>query len=123
MGGHLVLVKAILSAIPIYAFMALQPPVWAIKAIDKGRCSFLWKETDSVASGHCLMAWSTVCRLKSFSGLGLRNLHLLGNALRIHWLWLQWTNLFSTWQVLPILANNSELALFQSSLRVRIGNG
>lgn len=33
--GRLVLAKMVLTARPIYAFMALAPPLWVIKEIDK----------------------------------------------------------------------------------------
>jgi hypothetical protein len=34
---------------------------WVIKAIDKKRRVFLWKGTDAVQEGRCLVAWSQVC--------------------------------------------------------------
>jgi hypothetical protein len=41
--GRAVLVKSVLSAIPVYHLIALQCPKWVVKAIDKIRRGFLWK--------------------------------------------------------------------------------
>lgn len=87
-GGRLVVVKSVLVTIPIYAFMALDTTAWVIKAIDKRQRAFLWKGTDNVTRGHCLVACPAVCKPTEFRGLGLHNRLVLGNTLRIQWLWL-----------------------------------
>lgn len=40
--GQLILVKAVLSAIPVQLLIAIDIPKWFLRAIDKWRISFLW---------------------------------------------------------------------------------
>jgi hypothetical protein len=58
--GHLVLVKAVLSSVPIYIMLALELPKWVFKAIDKRRRDFLWKEQGDANGGNCLVSWETI---------------------------------------------------------------
>jgi hypothetical protein len=54
--GRNVLVKAVLTAIPIHHLMVLQCPKWVLKAIDKIRRDFLWKGRRDIRGGT---AWLT----------------------------------------------------------------
>ena len=85
--GRLVLVKVVLTAIPIYHLIALDLPKWVIKAIDKKRRGFLWKGHQQANGGNCLVAWEKVQRPLEYGGLGIHNLDLFGCALKIRWLW------------------------------------
>jgi hypothetical protein len=76
--GHLVLVKVVLTAVPIYLLIALDLPKWFIKAIDKKRRGFLWKGHQQANGGNCLVAWEKVQRPLQYGGLGIHNLELLG---------------------------------------------
>jgi hypothetical protein len=60
--GRTILVKVKLSTIPVHTTLAISIPPWVIHCIDKRRRSFLWKGSDSVSGGHCLLAWPKVCR-------------------------------------------------------------
>lgn len=50
LGGRLVLINAVLSAVPVYAMAALELPSLVMRAIDGLRRSFLWTGGDH-ASG------------------------------------------------------------------------
>ena len=58
--GRKILVQFVLISKLIYLAMALDLPTWALKAIDKIRRGFLWKERKDIKGGHCLLAWSKV---------------------------------------------------------------
>jgi hypothetical protein len=49
--GRNVLVKAVLTAIPIHHLMVLQCLKWVLKAIDKIRRGFLWKGRRDIRGG------------------------------------------------------------------------
>jgi hypothetical protein len=54
--GRLVMVKVVLSSIPVYSMLALDLPKWVTKAINKIRRCFLWKGQEQVHGGHCLVS-------------------------------------------------------------------
>jgi len=64
---------------------------WALKKIDRVRRSFLWKGAADANGGHCLVRWAKTNRPKKFGGLGILDLELFSRALRLRWLWLEWT--------------------------------
>lgn len=121
-GGRLVLTKSVLIAMPIYHLMALNPLAWVLKQIDKCRRAFLWKGSESVSGGSCMVVWSSVCRPLECGGLGIHNLSVLRCALRIWWLWLQRTWESRPWRSLACFTSRTERELFQSSISVKLGN-
>lgn len=60
--GRMILVRVVLSAIPIFQMLAITQPKWFDKLLDKIRRSFLWTGKCSVSGGKCLVRWNNVCR-------------------------------------------------------------
>lgn len=82
-GGRLVLLNAVLDALPTFATGAMELPPALLKAIEGLRRVFLWNSADRVTGTKCLVAWSAVCRPKEEGGLGIKQLlakkHLSAN--------------------------------------------
>ncbi|KAK1685445.1 hypothetical protein QYE76_046293 [Lolium multiflorum] len=65
-GGRIVLINAVLNALPTYAMAAMLLPPPVLKALDALHRSFLWAAADHVSGAQCLVAcahWSSVCSL------------------------------------------------------------
>ncbi|WVZ92634.1 hypothetical protein U9M48_038683, partial [Paspalum notatum var. saurae] len=73
--------------------------------------------------GHCLVNWPTVSRPKDLGGLGVLDLDKFSRALRLRWLWQEWTNDEKPWAGLQVPCNKEDNLLFQAFTRVTLGNG
>jgi hypothetical protein len=85
--GRLTLIKTTLAVMPVYTMVSYALPTLVIKAFVKIFRAFLWSGSKSTHSGKCLMAWNQVQRPLSLGGLGVKDLKLMGHALRLCWLW------------------------------------
>jgi hypothetical protein len=118
-GERLVLINAVLDALPTYAMGAMELPARMLAALDKLRRAFLWDIVDRISGAKCLVAWDVVCRSKAQGGHGVRSLkaqnaylqlkllHRLHNATDESWPRWVWSSLAG----LPL-----ELACHSSSL-------
>jgi hypothetical protein len=92
-GGRVVLLNAVLDAIPTFSMAALELPPALLRAIEALRRAFLWNMTGTVSGAKCLMAWEAVCRPKQEGGLGLKCLAAKNECLQlklVHRLWPCW---------------------------------
>ncbi|KAM0919143.1 hypothetical protein ACQ4PT_008401 [Festuca glaucescens] len=114
----------VLSTLPIFALTALKLPKGFFLAFKKIRHPFTWgAEENDLAGGKCKIAWSKVCSPLDRGRLGLPNLSLFGRALRLRWLWYEWTYRGRPWVGMPIPCDRTDRDLFAAATRVRIGDG
>lgn len=66
--SRLILVKAVLTAIPLHLLLVLDVPRWFIKVVDKIRRGFFWKGRRDTRGGNCPIAWERVTRPISLGG-------------------------------------------------------
>jgi exonuclease III len=121
--GRLKLVNSVLTSIPTYFLIAFSIKKWAIKKIDKIRRAFLWKGTDSVNGGCCLVQWAKVQRPKHLGGLGVLDLEMFSRALRLRWLWYQWVDPERPWVGTEVPCNDVDKQLFRASTTVVVSDG
>jgi hypothetical protein len=96
---------------------------WEFKKLDKLRRGFLWKGPDEAKGGHCLVRWSKVQRPKQLGGLGILDLEIFGRALRLRWLWYEWTEPDRPWVGTEVPCNEVDKHFFRMSTTVTVGNG
>ena len=112
-----------LRAVPIYAMLAENLPIWARKEIDAICRKFFWAGSDQSIRGKCMVAWPEVCRPTQLGGLGISDLKLTSYALQTKWLWLQQTDQDRAWSQLPIQTTPQVQAFFRASTFTAIGDG
>ncbi|WVZ85537.1 hypothetical protein U9M48_032454 [Paspalum notatum var. saurae] len=115
--GRLVLVKAVLSSVPIYLMLALELP----KRSTRGEGGFFGQ--GDANGGNYIVSWDVVQRPPQYGGLGILNLEMLGWALRIRWLWLEKTDASRPWAGLPVQVHRNAKALFDVAVVSVVGNG
>jgi hypothetical protein len=123
LAGRTALVRFVLSAIPVYLFLAMNVPKWVINKIDRIRKGFVWRGRKEANGGSCLVAWDIVTRPLKYGGLGIPNLQHMCWALQTKWLWLQKTDRNRPWHGLSIPIQQHVKDLFATSLFTHVGNG
>jgi hypothetical protein len=121
--GRLKLLNASLSSIPTYFLTVFAPKKWFLKRINKIRRGFLWKGSEDVNGGHCLVNWRKVQMPKKLGGLGVHELEYFSRALRLRWLWYQWHEVDRLWVASDVPCNDIDRQLFRLSTVVILGNG
>ena len=123
LAGRTVLVRFVLTAIPIHLLVAIKVPKWFLRAVDKIRRGFLWTGRKNTNGGNCLVAWEKVMRPIDLVGLGIHNLEILGWALQMRWLWLEKTISDRPWAGLQIPVYSNTTAMFACAITTTVGNG
>jgi hypothetical protein len=73
-GDRIVLLNAILDALPIFAMGVVQLPPALLRIIKGLRQAFLWNTVGAPSGAKCLVKWAAACRSKNEGGLGIKNL-------------------------------------------------
>ncbi|KAJ4765712.1 RNA-directed DNA polymerase (reverse transcriptase)-related family protein [Rhynchospora pubera] len=84
--GRLVMIKAVLMALPVYAVSLEMFPKRVIREINSLLAKFLWGKTnqDRYLS---FIAWHKVCKPLELGGLGIKDLQFFGEALFQNVVW------------------------------------
>eukprot|EP00253_Pinus_taeda_P008637 PITA_08637 len=88
LASRVVLIKAVLQAMPLYLFSILAAPKWVLKRLRNLQRDFLWGSTETNRK-WALVKWDKVCKPKIQGGIGLRdpeNSNTIMNA-KIWWQW------------------------------------
>lgn len=88
--GRRVLVRFVLTAIPMFALSVLRPPKKLLSQVDKVHRRFLWAQEKEISGGQCKVKWAKVCSPTDRGGLGILDLERFSRVLRLRWLWLEW---------------------------------
>ena len=79
--SRLVVIKAVISAMPNFLMCALKVHYTQLDHADKSIRTFLWHGKDIEKKGKCLVKWEKVCMPKAAGGLGVINLREQNKAL------------------------------------------
>jgi hypothetical protein len=120
--SRLMLIKSIIAARPIHHILVSELPDWLLEEIAKFLRGFFWAGKKKAYGGACLAAWDCISRPTRFGGLGVKDLKLLGLALRARWEWLERTDPSRPWQGLNMLQDSAS-KLFQNFATACIGDG
>jgi hypothetical protein len=121
--GRRELVRSVLSAILVYLLTSIRVPKQVLEDIDKLRHRFLWAGDSEILGGKCKVAWTLVAKPVDFNRLGVIELERFNRALRLRWLWFQWTNPEHPWIGTEVPIDSTDLALFSAATTVTVRNG
>ncbi|KAK2393020.1 hypothetical protein QL285_055002 [Trifolium repens] len=86
LGGRVVLLNSVLSAIPIFYLSLFKMPVGVWKKLVRLQRRFLWGGAAG-ASKINWVRWMDVCRHKKEGGLGVKDLRIMNISLLSKWKW------------------------------------
>ncbi|BAT16930.1 Os12g0428401 [Oryza sativa Japonica Group] len=110
-------------ALPVHYMTVLQLPRWAIKDIERKCRGFLWKGQEEISGGHCLVSWRKVCSPIEKGGLGVKDLNLFGQALRLKWLAKSLEQKDRPWTLATFRPGSDVEEIFRSVAEHIIGDG
>lgn len=121
--GRRELVRSVLSALPVYLMTSLHPPKQLFQDLDKARRRFLWAGDSDLHGGKCKVAWEAVAKPTVFGGLGIVDLEKFSRALRIRWLWFEWTAAERPWNGMQLPVDSMDQAIFNAATKITVFSG
>ncbi|CAJ2651349.1 unnamed protein product [Trifolium pratense] len=85
-GGRLVLLKSVLTSLPVYFLSFFKAPSGTISAIESILIKFFWGGCEDIRKTSWIN-WKTICLRKEYGGLGVRQLKEFNLALLGKWCW------------------------------------
>ncbi|GAU29337.1 hypothetical protein TSUD_227080 [Trifolium subterraneum] len=86
MGGRLILLKSVLSSMPVYFLSFFKAPAGIISSLNSIFCQFLWGGSEENQK-MVWIKWDSVCLNKKNGGLGVRRLREFNFSLLGKWIW------------------------------------
>jgi hypothetical protein len=86
LGGRIVLINAVLNALPIFYLSYIRMPAKVWKEVVKIQRNFFWRGL-SLKRRMCWVKWEDICKPKNEGGLGVKNLHVMNLSLLAKWRW------------------------------------
>ncbi|KAE8716020.1 hypothetical protein F3Y22_tig00110156pilonHSYRG00217 [Hibiscus syriacus] len=115
LAGRLVLVKTVLSSLPIFFMSIFKIPPKVNRKLNSIMASFLWGEGPERKQIHWVN-WNLVCQPFDEGGLGVLDLRLINRVLLGKWVWKFANEKDSLWKnLLCCIHNSSNLSLSLSS--------
>jgi hypothetical protein len=87
--GRILLIKSVLSSMPLYLFSVLAAPKGILKKLRTLQRTFLWGGATKEKK-WALIAWEKLCKPKSYGGVGIKDPLHAGCALaaKLWWRWI-----------------------------------
>ncbi|CAJ2673056.1 unnamed protein product [Trifolium pratense] len=85
-GGRLVLLKSVLTSLPVYALSFFKAPSGTISSIESILIKFFWGGSEDLRKVSWIN-WNTIFLRKEYGGLGVRQLKEFNLALLGKWCW------------------------------------
>ncbi|CAJ2635167.1 unnamed protein product [Trifolium pratense] len=119
LGGRIILINAVLNAIPIFFLSFMKMPVGVWRKMVRIQREFLW---GGVRGGRKIswVKWSVVCKEKSQDGLGMRDVRLVNLSLLSKWRWRLLQPGLPLWKEVLVAKYGSHIVQFADWCNYRI---
>jgi hypothetical protein len=103
--------------------MVIKAPQEVMDDIDKLRRCFLWAGDKKVFGGKCKVNWIITTLPKDCGGSGVLDLNKFAMALRLRWLWHEWSSPKKAWVGTEVPCTEKDRLLFAACTSIKLGNG